>query len=129
MRAVLEVRFSKGVPWRLEVVSAETPVLSGATGTTDAFAVPTEFRGDRLATMEARYVDGSNAGPHSWTSFKEYDVTSAPDTAAGTIVLRPAFFAEVTDGAPVVLTFHFWSGETLEYTVVRNGTAVTGTVG
>lgn len=128
-RAVLEVRFSKGVPWRLEVVSAETPVLSGATGTTDAFAVPTAFRGDRLATMEARYLDGSNAGPHGWTSFKEYDVTFAPDTAAGTIVLRPAFFAEVTDGAPVVLTFHFWSGETVAYTVVRNGTAVTGTVG
>ncbi|MGW6128548.1 cellulase family glycosylhydrolase [Cellulomonas sp. NPDC055163] len=128
-RAVLEVRFSKGVPWRLEVVSAETPVLSGATGTTDAFAVPTAFRGDRLATMEARYLDGSNAGPHSWTSFKEYDVTFAPDTAAGSIVLRPAFFAEVTDGAPVELTFHFWSGETVAYTVVRNGTTVTGTVG
>lgn len=128
-RAVLEVRFSKGVPWRLEVVSADTPVLSGATGTTDAFAVPTAFRGDRLATMEARYLDGSNAGPHSWTSFKEYDVTFAPDTAAGTVLLRPAFFAEVTDGAPVVLTFHFWSGDTVTYTVVREGTAVTGTVG
>ncbi|MBB2923283.1 cellulase family glycosylhydrolase [Cellulomonas cellasea] len=128
-RAVLEVRFSKGLPWRVEIVSADTPVLSGATGTTDAFAVPTEFRGDRLATMEARYLDGTNAGPHSWTPFKEYDVTFAPDTAAGTIALRPTFFAEVIDGAPVVLTFHFWSGATVAYTVVRNGTAVTGTVG
>lgn len=128
-RAELEVRYSKGLPWRIEVIAAETPVLQDATGTTDAFAVPTRFRGDRLATMEARYLDGSNAGPHSWTSFKEYDVTFAPDTAAGTILLRPAFFAEVTDGAPVVLTFHFWSGATVTYTVVRDGTAVTGTVG
>ena len=56
-------------------------------------------------------------------------MTFAPDAAAGTILLRPAFFAEVTDASPVVLTFHFWSGATVQYTVVRNGTAVTGTVG
>jgi aryl-phospho-beta-D-glucosidase BglC (GH1 family) len=128
-RAEVEVRFSKGVPWRVEVVSADAPVLSDAAGTTDAFAIPTAFRGDRLATMEARYADGSNAGPHGWTSFKEFDVTFAPDTAAGTIVLRPAFFAEVTDGSPVTLTFHFWSGEQVTYTVLRSGTTVTGTAG
>lgn len=128
-RAVLEVRYSKGLPWRLHVLRSDTPVLGDAAGTTDTFALPADFRGDRLATMEARYLDGSNAGPHSWTSFKEYDVTFAPDTAAGTIVLRPAFFAEVTDRAPVELTFHFWSGETVRYTVVRDGIAVTGTVG
>ncbi|MBO3102340.1 cellulase family glycosylhydrolase [Cellulomonas sp. zg-ZUI168] len=127
--AELVARFSQGVPWTIEIVNADTPVLADATGTTDAFAVPTQFRGDRLATMEARYLDGSNAGPHSWTSFKEFDVTFAPDQATGTILLRPAFFAEVTDGAPVVLTFHFWSGAVLQYTVVRSGTAVTGTVG
>ena len=79
--------------------------------------------------MEAKYPDGTNAGPHDWTSFKEFDVTFAPDASAGTIVLRPAFFAEVTDGAPVVLTFHFWSGATVTYTVVRTGTTVTGSIG
>ncbi|QCB95473.1 cellulase [Cellulomonas shaoxiangyii] len=126
-RGVLEVRFSKGLPWRIEVVAADAPVLADATGTVEAFAVPTDFRGDRLATMEARYADGTNAGPHPWTSFKEFDVTFAPED--GHIVLRPAFFAEVTDGAPVSLTFHFWSGRTAEYTVTRTGTTVTGTVG
>ncbi len=124
-RAVLEVRFGKGLPWRIEVVAADEPVLADATGTVDDFAVPTDFRGDRLATMEARYADGTNAGPHSWTSFKEFDVTFAPED--GQIVLRPAFFAEVTDGAPVHLTFHFWSGRTVDYTVTRTGTEVTGT--
>nr|WP_210768341.1 cellulase family glycosylhydrolase [Cellulomonas humilata] len=127
--AELVARFSQGVPWRIEIVNADTPVLAAATGTTDAFAVPTAFRGDRLATMEARYLDGSNAGPHGWTSFKEFDVTFAPDAATGSILLRPAFFAEVADASPVVLTFHFWSGAIVQYTVVRNGTAVTGTVG
>lgn len=127
--AELVARFSQGVPWSVEIVTADTPVLSDAAGTADAFAVPTDFRGDRLATMEARYLDGSNAGPHGWTSFKEFDVTFAPDAAAGTILLRPAFFSEVTDGSPVVLTFHFWSGDTVQYTVVRSGSSVTGTVG
>lgn len=127
--ATLEVRYAKGVPWRVHVISADTPVLSGAAGTTDEFAIPAQFRGDRLATMEARYADGTNAGPHGWTSFKEYDVTFAPDEAAGQVVLRPAFFAEVADGSPVTLTFHFWSGDRVTYTVVRTGSTVTGTAG
>lgn len=128
VRAVIEARFSGGLPWRIQVISSDTPVLQDATGTTDSFAIPTAFNGDRLATMEARYVDdGSNAGPHGWTSFKEFDVTFAPDVAAGQILLRPAFFAEVADQRPVRLTFHFWSGERIDYTVVRQGTTVTGT--
>ncbi|WP_079575567.1 cellulase family glycosylhydrolase [Krasilnikoviella flava] len=124
-QAELTARFSRGVPWTIDVVVADTPVLGGATGTTDAFSIPTDFRGDRLATMEARYDDGTNAGPHGWTSFKEFDVAFAPEDDA--ILLRPAFFAEVTDGAPVTLTFHFWSGDTVEYTVTRDGAAVIGT--
>lgn len=128
-RAQLTVKYSVGLPWQINVIDFDTPVLQNATGTTDSFAIPTAFRGDRLATMEARYLDGTNAGPHNWTSFKEFDQTFAPDEAGGRILLRPAFFAEVNDGAPVTLTFHFWSGETVQYTVVRQGTAVTGTVG
>ncbi|WP_277207992.1 cellulase family glycosylhydrolase [Isoptericola croceus] len=128
VRAELELRFSRGLPWRVEIISADTPVLQDATGATDAFAVPTAFHGDRLATMEATYVDdGSNAGPHSWTPFKEFDAAFAPDTAAGQIILRPRFFDDVADQRPVELTFHFWSGDKLTYTIVRDGTTVTGT--
>lgn len=126
-QATLTAWFTRGVPWRIEVVGYDEPVLASATGTTEDFAVPTQFHGDRLATMEATYADGSFAGPHGWTAFKEFDVAFAPDEDAGEIVLRPAFFAEVTDGAPVTLTFHFWSGATVDYTVVRDGTTVTGT--
>jgi endoglucanase len=127
--AKLVATFSQGVPWRIDIVNFDTPVLADAVGTTANFAVPTTFNGDKLATMEAVYADGSNAGPQNWTSFKQFDVAFAPDAAAGKIVLQPAFFAEVNDGAPVKLTFHFWSGEIVTYTVVRNGTNVTGTVG
>jgi endoglucanase len=126
VKASLTLRFSRGVPWRLDVVSHDTPQLSAATGTTAAFAVPTVFNGDRLATLKATYADGSNAGPHGWTPYKEFDRAFAPDYTAGTIKLTPEFFAEVTDGAPVTLEFVFWSGATVTYLVTRTGTAVTG---
>ncbi|GLY47108.1 cellulase family glycosylhydrolase [Lentzea sp. NBRC 102530] len=124
--AVLTAHFSAGVPWRINLVTHDTPVLTSATGTTAAFAIPTNFRGDLLATMEAKYADGSNAGPHNWTSFKEFDRAFAPDYAAGTTTLTPEFFAEVADNARVTLTFHYWSGATVTHHVTRSGSAVTG---
>ncbi|MCE6998666.1 cellulase family glycosylhydrolase [Saccharothrix sp. S26] len=125
--ATLSARFSAGVPWRINLVTYDTPVLQNATGTTSAFAIPTQFRGDQLATMEAKYADGSNAGPHNWTSYKEFDVTFAPNYTANTTTLKPEFFAEVTDGSRVTLTFHYWSGATVTYYVTKSGSTVTGT--
>ncbi|GAA2408084.1 cellulase family glycosylhydrolase [Streptomyces glaucosporus] len=125
--AVLYARFSRGVPWRIDLVTHDTPILRNATGTTGSFAVPTDFRGDRLATMEAKYADGTNAGPHSWTSYKEFDRAFAPDYSAGVTRLTSDFFAEVRDGARVTLTFHYWSGATVTYHVTKSGTSVTGT--
>ncbi|MEV0895838.1 cellulase family glycosylhydrolase [Actinoplanes sp. NPDC049802] len=128
VKASLSLRFSRGVPWRLDVVSFDTPRLAAATGETTAFAIPTTFHGDRLATMTATYADGSNAGPHGWTPYKEFDRAFSPDHTAGVIKLTPDFFAEVTDGATVDLRFYFWSGETVTYQVTRTGTAVNGTL-
>ncbi|MDG9703583.1 cellulase family glycosylhydrolase [Streptomyces sp. DH37] len=127
VNAVLSARFSRGVPWRIDLITYDRPVLRNATGTTGSFAIPTDFRGDRLATMEARYADGSNAGPHDWTSYKEFDRAFAPDYANGVTTLTPDFFAEVRDGARVTLTFHYRSGTTVTYHVTRSGTSVTGT--
>ncbi|WP_433350442.1 cellulase family glycosylhydrolase [Micromonospora sp. CA-111912] len=129
VNAVLSARFSQGVPWRINVLTYDRPILGNATGTTASFAVPTQFRGDQLATMEAKYADGSNAGPQNWTSFKEFDRTFAPNYGTNVITLTSDFFAEVNDNAPVTLTFHFWSGEKVTYKVTRSGSAVTGTVG
>ncbi|WP_239082582.1 cellulase family glycosylhydrolase [Actinoplanes teichomyceticus] len=129
VRSTLSVRFTRGVPWRLDVLSYDTPVLTAATGDTGSFAIPTAFNGDRLATMTATYADGSYAGPQNWTAYKEYDRTFAPDYTAGVIRLTSDFFAEVTDAAPVTLTFIFWSGASVTYHVTRTGTTVTGAAG
>jgi len=125
--ATLDVRFSKGVPWQIHVISNETPVLAAATGTTSAFAIPTQFNGDVLATMEAKYDDGTDAGPASWTSYQEFTTAFAPDYPNNAITLTPAFFDSLTDGARVTLTFHFWSGALVTYHVTKTGTTVTGT--
>ncbi|MET8230225.1 cellulase family glycosylhydrolase [Micromonospora sp. NPDC005298] len=125
VNATLEAVFSQGVPWPINVISYDPPTQSAANGTTSSFTIPTQFRGDQLATMEAKYADGSAAGPASWTSYKEFWSTFQPDYTANTIIMKPEFFAEVNDGT-VTLTFHFWSGTQITYRVTKAGTSVTG---
>ncbi|MBO3101187.1 cellulase family glycosylhydrolase [Cellulomonas fengjieae] len=125
VNSTLEARFSQGVPWQISIITADPPLLGAATGSTSGLTIPTQFRGDQLATMEARYDDGTNAGPASWTSYKEFWSSFQPDYTAGTILLKPDFFAEVRDGR-VTLTFHFWSGAQVTYIVTRSGTSVVG---
>ncbi|MFY1688247.1 cellulase family glycosylhydrolase [Plantactinospora sp. WMMB782] len=125
VNATIEARFSQGVPWQIHIISYDPPTQAAATGTTSGLTIPTQFRGDQLATMEAEYADGSPAGPANWTTYKEYWSTFQPDYAADTILLKPEFFAEVDDG-PVILTFHFWSGTQLTYRLTKSGNSVTG---
>ncbi|MFE9445055.1 cellulase family glycosylhydrolase [Streptomyces sp. NPDC006602] len=127
VNATLQARFSSGLPWQIDVVTYDSPVLSNTAGTTDSFTVPTQFRGDVLATMEAKYADGSNAGQTSWTPFQEFNMAFSPDYPNGTIILTPAFLNALRDGEAATLTFHFWSGVTITYHVTKSGSSVTGT--
>ncbi|MBK3575503.1 cellulase family glycosylhydrolase [Streptomyces sp. MBT65] len=124
--ASLEARFSRGVPWRIDVITYDTPVLANASGDTTGLSVPTAFRGDRLATMEARYDDGSNAGPASWTPYQQWDTAFSAYTD-DSIKLTSEFFASLKDDSRVTLTFHFWSGASVTYHVTKSGSSVTGT--
>jgi len=125
VNATIEARFSTGVAWPISVITYDPPTQAGATGTTASLTIPTQFRGDQLATMEARYADGTPAGPANWTTFKEFWTNFQPDYNANTIILKSDFFAEVNDGT-VTLTFHFWSGTRTTYRITRSGTSVTG---
>ncbi len=127
VRATLEARFSAGSPWQVDIVSSDAPQLSGATGTsTDSLRIPTQFRGDVLATMEAKYADGSAAGSANWTPYQEFGGAFTPDYLTGALTLTTGFLSAINDDAPVTLTFHFWSGATATYHVTRSGTTVTG---
>ncbi|MFF0306933.1 cellulase family glycosylhydrolase [Streptosporangium sp. NPDC004379] len=128
VNATIEARFSQGVPWQISVITSDPPTQAAATGTTGSFTIPTQFRGDQLATMEAKYADGSPAGPANWTPYKHFWEHFQPDYTANTIILKPEFFAEVNDGR-VTLTFHFWSGTKITYNITKSGTTVTGSTG
>jgi endoglucanase len=127
VNATVQARFSQGVPWSINVITYDPPVLSNATGTISALTVATQFRGDVLATMEAKYADGSNAGQVNWTSYQEFSAAFMPDYPAGTITLKSDFLNALRDGAQVTLTFHFWSGTLVTYHVTKSGSSVTGT--
>lgn len=124
--AVITAKFNKGADWNFKVVVYDTPKLSAVEGTTQAFTIPTDFRGSQLATMEAVYTNGGNAGPQDWTPYKEFGNTFAPAYDANGIKLLPEFFNSVKDGE-VTLKFHFWSGDVVTYKITKSGTRVTGT--
>ncbi|HTJ67055.1 MAG TPA: cellulase family glycosylhydrolase [Actinospica sp.] len=124
--ATLQARFSTGVPWSIDVRMYAWPWLPAHTGSTNSFSIPGQLSGDVLSTMQAVYANGSNAGSATWTSYKQYSTDFSADYANNSITLTPAFLNSLTDGAPVTLTFHLWSGATVTYHVTRHGTTVTG---
>ncbi|WP_025679362.1 cellulase family glycosylhydrolase [Paenibacillus polymyxa] len=123
--AIMTAKFNKGADWNFRVVVYDTPKLSAVEGTTQAFTIPTDFRGSQLATMEAVYTNGGNAGPQDWTPYKEFGNTFAPAYDANGIKLLPEFFNSVKDGE-VTLKFHFWSGDVVTYKITKSETRVTG---
>lgn len=125
VNAVLSVQFNNGPDWKLKLTVNDKPVLHNAEGTTEAFAIPTNFNGNRVATMEATYAAGGNAGPQDWTSFKEYGNTFSPSFMTDEIKLLPDFFKDVKDGE-IILKFHFWSGEIVTYTITKKGDNIVG---
>ena len=125
--ATLQARFSRGVPWQVQVITNGRPVLASAAGTASSFAIPAQFNGDVLATMQAKYADGSNAGPAGWTSYQEYATAFSADYTHSDMLLTSAFFGSLTEGARVTLTFHFWSDATVTYYVTKTGSTVVGT--
>jgi len=114
-KTVLTANFSGGPGWKLHVRHSAVPVLAAATGSKGGgLVIPAAFNGDLVATMEAKYVAGGNAGPNDWTSYKEYTETYLPDYTNNTILIKKKFFDSTTNN-PIDLTFHFWSGRIEHY--------------
>ena len=83
----MTANFNSGPAWKINVRYYNTPVLQNASGATSGFAIPTAFNGDQLATMEAVYAAGGNAGPHNWTSYKQFNYIFSPDYTNNQITL------------------------------------------
>ena len=98
MNATLDARFSRGLPWQINIVTNAAPVLAAATGTTDSFTIPTQFNGDTLSMMQSVYADGTDAGQATWTSYQGYSTSFSADYPNSAIDLTAAFFDSLTDG-------------------------------
>lgn len=125
VNAVLTCKFSAGADWKINVICYDTPKLKNSQGTVSSLLIPVEFNGDNLAAMEAVYKGGGNAGPNDWTSFKEFNKDFSPLYDTNQIKLTSDFLSNVRDGE-LLLKMHFWSGEIVEYSLVKNGTSVIG---
>lgn len=128
VNATIEARFSRGLPWKIHVTTYDRPVLSDATGDAGGLTIPTQYRGDQLATMEATYADGSNAGPTNWTPYQEFNEAFSPDYSGNGLLLTSKFVTSLRDDTQATLVFHFWSGATVTYHVTKTAGSVTGTV-
>ncbi|MER6289448.1 cellulase family glycosylhydrolase [Streptomyces sviceus] len=126
--ATVEARYSGGLPWNIYVTTYDRPVLSDASGSTSGLTIPTQYRGDQLATMEATYPDGSNAGPVNWSPYQEFNASFSPDYSDNGLLLTSDFLNALRDNTQATLVFHFWSGATVTYRVTKNAGSVTGTV-
>ncbi|WP_245823422.1 cellulase family glycosylhydrolase [Metabacillus halosaccharovorans] len=128
--SVLTATFNTGADWTFTVYHYDSPVLSDSQGTISDFTIPLQYNGNLLKTMEATYVDdGSPAGPQNWTAFKQFGYVFAPNYEDNLLTFpygNDRFFKEINDQREVELTFHFWSGETVKYTVTKDGEQVVG---
>ena len=125
-KAVFTANFSSGPGWKIRVRFADTPVLSSAAAKAGgALAIPTAFKGDLLATVEAVYAGGGNAGPAHWTPFQQYDHAFAPNIQDDRITIKPDFFTGAK-GRAIDLAFHFWSGQIVRYQISTKGRRVIG---
>jgi endoglucanase len=132
INATLTLKFSAGVDWNVYLTHYKIPELGAGSGDTNGFAIPVQFNGSRLSTMEAVYADGSGAGPQNWTTFKEYAYAFTVDYVNNKVVMTDKFFKEVKDNKTislvndgvVTLKFHLQSGEVLEYNILKSGDTV-----
>ncbi|WP_226667754.1 cellulase family glycosylhydrolase [Metabacillus litoralis] len=129
--SVLTTTFNEGANWYFTIYNHDTPIVSDSSGAISDFSIPMQFNGNSLKTMEAIYVDDKSvAGPQNWTSYKEFGYAFAPSYEDNAITFpfgKDRFFKEIEENRSVQLTFHFWSGEKVEYIIKKDGDTVVGT--
>ncbi|MDS0527432.1 cellulase family glycosylhydrolase [Clostridium sp. SHJSY1] len=125
INGTLNLKFSNGPDWKIDVTFNNKPISSDSTGTTDKLVIPMKFNGSILSTMEASYSNGSGAGPNNWTTYKEFGTTFSPNYDNNTLTITDKFFAECNDGT-INLKFHWKNGDITEYVLNKSGKNVTG---
>src|SRR5690606_22041662 len=98
LNATLTCTFSAGADWKLHMIQYSPPTARDVEGSRGLFVIPVKYNGDALATMEAAYATGGNAGPDDWTPYKEFGKSFEPDYEGNLVKLTSAFFDQVKEG-------------------------------
>lgn len=124
VNAVLHCRFSAGADWKINVIYYDAPVFRDMEDNIGNFLIPVAYNGAQIKAMEAIYKsNGRNAPPNDWTSYKEYNLVFKPSTYR--VELSTDFLNGLEDGE-ILLKFHLWSGEMIEYVLVKEGNNIKG---
>ncbi|GEM04213.1 hypothetical protein HMI01_12010 [Halolactibacillus miurensis] len=133
-QGTLTLQFDEGADWTVDLFVSGKVTLKNHTAPIKDFAIPVNYQGNQLITLEAFYSDGSGpAGPQNWTTFKEFGYVFSPDYEDDVLTLIydewnniSRLFNEVEANKEVTLRLHFLNGETIDYFVTHDGTTVTG---
>jgi len=124
-KAELKFKFSAGVDWTEYIIYSASPELSSASGTKTNFAIPANFKGDILEKASSKNSSGSVASNNWWWEYLEYDSEFTADYNTNTIKLLAKYFDAIGNGT-YNLTFTFYSGRVLNYTITKDGDNITG---
>ena len=126
--ADLVMKFSAGADWHQYLEKYTQPILSNAEGTTEGFSIPTKFNGAKLRRATAFDKEGNVVGPNSsWWRYLQYSSAFMADYENGTIEIYNNFFndSSINDGE-IKLSFEFYDGQIVEYTLLKDGSTITG---
>lgn len=118
--------FSNGADWRQTLVYSDTPYLHHSEGTVaEGLFIETDFNGTLLEKAESVNEEGEIVSNNSWWGFLEYHSEFRADYENETIVLTPTYF-NAADNGSYILTFTFYDGSTIEYSITVDGNSVIG---
>lgn len=134
-QGTLTLVFDKGADWTIDLRVVGKAELIDYTASLKDFAIPVDYKGNQLITLEAFYSDGSGpAGPQNWTSYKEFGYVFSPDYDNNKLTLVydewhnvSRLFNETELNKDVTLRLHFLNGQTVDYFVIHDGETVIGT--
>lgn len=124
----LVIQFSAGANWHEYLVKYTKPVLSEATGDVSGFSIPVDFNGTKLRRVTAYNANEDRVGPNSsWWNYLQYNSSFIADYEKNTIEIFEIFFSDdsIEDGE-IKFKFEFYDGQVIEYTILKEGSNVTG---
>lgn len=120
----LEVVFTKGPTWKIDLYKVGKPSFVKTGTKEETLSIPIKEAGDTIIAMESFGKDKKPVGPLDWTTYQEYGYSFLPDYENHLLHLTSEFLSSLPMKKEVVLRFHFKSGQTVDYSIIKDGEGV-----